>query len=96
MDRKLVSGRTCGSWGALCPSAVSRNKWRNSFQGWLNQNIAGYGPNTDVGDWSTVFIVTIWWLWKWRNAEVFNKKNLGPGTKNKLDQTTMQRDRQGI
>lgn len=25
----------------------------------------------DMGEWNAVFAATIWWLWKWRNKEVF-------------------------
>lgn len=69
------------TWRTLKPGITSDNRWRGDFQKWLDQNVAGNGPETKLGDWSTVFTVLVWWLWKWRNDEVLNQKKWSLGQK---------------
>ncbi|XVE58507.1 hypothetical protein DITRI_Ditri04bG0175000 [Diplodiscus trichospermus] len=43
-----------------------------NFEEWLRHNLTGKVRCDFAKDWTTVFAITIWWLWRWRNDFVFN------------------------
>lgn len=56
--------------GMLGVNETNRTKQLN-FRAWVDENLEGRKQVTCEGDWPVTFMVTAWWIWKWRNSEVF-------------------------
>nr|GMC99849.1 reverse transcriptase [Ipomoea batatas] len=58
-------------WMDLLPEGERRRNWRRPFMEWFDMNISGKGACGAVEDGQNLFAITLWWLWKWRNEDVF-------------------------
>ncbi|KAL4288301.1 hypothetical protein AHAS_Ahas19G0272500 [Arachis hypogaea] len=45
--------------------------FRAPFEAWLRWNLSTELGRSNQIDWITQFVVTCWWLWRWRNKEIF-------------------------
>lgn len=63
-------------WTAL----VRRDRWRKWRQTnprqWLVQNIMEKDQPATNCEWPRMFVITSWWLWRWRNGRVFNSESV--------------------
>lgn len=42
------------------------------FMDWLDTRLKAKGNGRHPSNDGTLFAITMWWIWKWRNDEVFN------------------------
>jgi len=55
------------------------NKWRLLLQDYVVANLkADALPSAMTLDWAMKFAITTWWIWRWRNAMIFNNKGMIP------------------
>ncbi|XP_015936169.1 uncharacterized protein LOC107462117 [Arachis duranensis] len=59
-------------WVKLIHHEHIHDFFRAPFNAWIRWNLAMDLGTTKQGNWNTQFLVTCWWLWKWRNQEIFN------------------------
>ena len=65
-------------WHKVDPNFLG-NSGDINFILWLDSNLKnkGVNPNNNI-EWSTIFVVTIWYLWKERNNYQFNNEASTP------------------
>lgn len=59
-------------WSVITPEFAKREQWKTPFKDWMSDNINSRRMTRDNLEWRTVFAVGSWWLWKWRNEEIFS------------------------
>lgn len=68
--------RTCpladALWKSILPDHYDRTKLM-PFHRWLEEGLASKGNGKQPVNTSSVFALTAWWAWKWRNDAIFNK-----------------------
>ncbi|XP_019199802.1 PREDICTED: uncharacterized protein LOC109193400 [Ipomoea nil] len=42
---------------------------------WFTVNLRGDAKDGFADDWPEIFYIRLWWIWKWRNEDVFNEMN---------------------
>ncbi|XP_031111969.1 uncharacterized protein LOC116015942 [Ipomoea triloba] len=57
-------------WRAVLPSFSEKTK-ALSFSRWLEEGITNKGDGRNPVNNTTVFAVTTWWIWRWRNEVTF-------------------------
>ncbi|XP_031103194.1 uncharacterized protein LOC116006838 [Ipomoea triloba] len=63
-------------WVAFVPRR-ERTRWRQmSFKDWIGANITGNGIGYGDQEWPRLFMVIIWWLWRWRCDRVFTGREV--------------------
>ncbi|XVF40762.1 hypothetical protein PTKIN_Ptkin01aG0141200 [Pterospermum kingtungense] len=61
-------------WEVFLPSSVLYDQSRVMFDEWLKLNLTGRVHSDFTQDWSAMFVIILWWLWRWRNDLVFNNR----------------------
>lgn len=68
--------RDCSYAEEVWTALVGRDRWRKWSQTnprqWLIQNITEKNQSTTQHEWPRTFVITSWWIWRWRNDRVFN------------------------
>ncbi|XVE79323.1 hypothetical protein DITRI_Ditri14bG0049000 [Diplodiscus trichospermus] len=59
-------------WQSLLPAAKFHKQGNLSFHEWLQYNLCASLSFAGFPNWPASFAITLWWLWKWRNAFVFS------------------------
>ncbi|KAL4305782.1 hypothetical protein AHAS_Ahas16G0112700 [Arachis hypogaea] len=57
-------------WQLVKPSYIT-TFYRASFERWIRWNLT-VEISANAQPWLSQFVVTCWWLWKWRNKEIFD------------------------
>lgn len=69
--------RACGdvasSWKALLLAAVFQRLSCLSFSDWMKANLSDRIPCDSSSEWSSIFFVFLWSIWRWLNDMVFFK-----------------------
>lgn len=67
--------RKCSSaeevWMRVAPNECSKNSWKNPFREWISNNVRR--STRENPEWNVKFAIVLWWLWRWRNDEIFNE-----------------------
>ena len=70
--------RTCPKVVSLWPPLENKDYVRRMlglpFFEWLGRHLNNNGSLGDPGAWKEYFVVTVWWIWRWRNEGIFNDK----------------------
>lgn len=56
-------------WRRVAPSEYASSGWSKPLTDWLGENVRSARKSL----WSEKFMVVAWWLWRWRNEEVFKE-----------------------
>lgn len=69
--------RKCPKAKEVWKQVVGERKWWKmenlSFKEWMNTNLRGKKDINVGGDWPSMFAITVWWIWHWRNEVAFNR-----------------------
>ena len=57
------------TWQAILAKGSGRLEANLNFKEWFLMNICDQGKD---GNWPTKFLITMWYIWKWRNGVCFN------------------------
>lgn len=58
-------------WKQLLGDRIMQRMENLDFRKWMDCNLRGKGGGRHGEEWPNVFIITAWWIWKWRNDLVF-------------------------
>lgn len=58
-------------WRAVLPAFFEKTKYAH-FPRWLEEGITNKGNGRHPVNNNTVFTMTLWWVWEWRNDAIFN------------------------
>ncbi|XP_056688793.1 uncharacterized protein [Spinacia oleracea] len=61
-------------WRRVGSIALLPHFFTSNLKDWITTNLNGLAGE-ELVDWRTSFGVAIWWIWKWRNSFVFNRKH---------------------
>lgn len=61
-------------WCHLTPQRLMRNFFSTPVKEWLKERLCDKGSNARANGWPEKFLITCWYLWRWRNVEIFTKK----------------------
>ncbi|XP_074287668.1 uncharacterized protein LOC141612819 [Silene latifolia] len=64
-------------WMQLGDYAAYESFYTESYPVWISKN-ASNTPSLSSPNWSMKFAITCWWIWKWRNNEVFGRADENP------------------
>lgn len=59
-------------WKRLLPESEMSKFTSSPFDLWLDKNIKGSFSSIHATNWPTLFAITVWWIWRWRNDVIFN------------------------
>ncbi|XP_019174227.1 PREDICTED: uncharacterized protein LOC109169788 isoform X1 [Ipomoea nil] len=62
-------------WGVFLPRGACKNFFNMDFDSWLFMNISGRMKNHKEGDWSGLFALVVWWIWRWRCNLAFRNES---------------------
>ncbi|KAL8129316.1 LOW QUALITY PROTEIN: hypothetical protein V2J09_018471 [Rumex salicifolius] len=62
-------------WLSLIPDRYRADFFNLDEQPWLKKNLQANEEVSLGCDWNSVFAITIWWAWKWRNSIIFRDPN---------------------
>lgn len=62
--------------GSLEKNCAHDGGWDKPFQYWLRENVAKRRTRGEPKEWNAKFAMVAWWLWRWRNDEIFNAKQV--------------------
>ena len=65
-------------WQELSIEGLCYTAGEEEFSKWVRQNLHG---THDDPDWSTKFMITLWYIWKWRCKQCFNTDDESPREK---------------
>ncbi|XP_021717958.1 uncharacterized protein LOC110685744 [Chenopodium quinoa] len=78
MESTLYTLRDCPAakvvWRKLIQPMYFDQFFQGSIKGWLEVNPA-CSEDHMAEDWLTIFGIAIWWIWRWRNCHVYNRKD---------------------
>lgn len=63
-------------WRKIAPNRVMQNAWKKPFLTWVGDNVRNRERPGGAANWNTTFAVTVWWLWRWRNDQIFNDSHM--------------------
>ena len=61
-------------WLQQAKHETVRQAHHMAFQEWLRWNLNQTNVHGDGGEWKDQFAILLWWLWRWRNESIFNKR----------------------
>ena len=64
-------------WKTLGGPAVASAFYTPSIKEWITMNLT-HNEDTDFPVWTTLFCLSVWWIWKWRNCIVFGRNQEVP------------------
>ncbi|CAA0839952.1 Polynucleotidyl transferase- ribonuclease H-like superfamily protein [Striga hermonthica] len=67
-------------WKRLVPKEYTRRFFQHPIKQWIMSNLLYQQIGTGTS-WSSVFVITVWCSWKWRNEQIF--KNAKPSSEAK-------------
>ncbi|KAL2945366.1 Cyanidin 3-O-glucoside 5-O-glucosyltransferase [Bienertia sinuspersici] len=68
-------------WKVVCPNAKKQAFFNEtSIPAWISNNIGSHSKNC-LDKWALTFPLTLWWIWKWRNMQVFQRSHDIPDDK---------------
>ncbi|XP_019198912.1 PREDICTED: uncharacterized protein LOC109192673 [Ipomoea nil] len=77
--------RTCPAakqvWDAALTSRTRERLDTLPWDVWLETNLRGNGMNGFSDHWRESFCIRLWWLWRWRNDEIFKQQSRTLGQK---------------
>lgn len=59
-------------WRSINAEEITGMSSSMDFEGWLYTNLTGKPGGQKRKQRSARFVITIWWIWKWRNDYIFN------------------------
>ncbi|KAL9236717.1 hypothetical protein vseg_011353 [Gypsophila vaccaria] len=65
-------------WLMIHSSLPSSDSFSLPLEDWIMDNIT-CSSSFGIENWDTLFALTIWWTWRWRNCRVFDKESEIPG-----------------
>ncbi|KAK4275212.1 hypothetical protein QN277_018336 [Acacia crassicarpa] len=63
-------------WQQIVPSNLWRSFCSLPFDSWLRWNLKARGGRQQTDEWRQIFVLTCWWLWRRRNAAVFEGRKV--------------------
>lgn len=59
-------------WNSLSRNGGDRRWETLNFRDWIDANLNGKWFGQGECNWPATFMISVWWLWRWRNDTVFN------------------------
>lgn len=59
-------------WNRVVPGITNSSWWDIPFTEWMSTNLRKGEPTGNIRNWAEAFAIVCWWIWRWRNDEVFN------------------------
>ncbi|GER37301.1 FMN reductase (NADH) RutF [Striga asiatica] len=67
-------------WTVVIPTAIRWEFFAQELREWIGSNLMGYGQEVPA-EWATMFSITCWRIWHWRNRAIFSNEFLSLGAK---------------
>lgn len=71
--RKCVNAREV--WHHVFPPDSPMRDMSGTFNDWFDCVVTGRYGGRRAKEWKARYVATLWWIWKWRNKQIFSQES---------------------